>query len=229
MAIDAEGEHAPGGGVAAKPAQTPSRAEFLANAGAGAQPAPDLHAVDTAALRAELAQRERAAFAAAAAQIRDAVAADPSLAALAHQLAIDITPEGLRIQLLDEDHKPMFASGSADPNERARLLLAKIAPVLAKLPQPIAIAGHTDAAPYKGSGHSNWELSSDRAEATRRLLTGDGLDDTRFREVTGRADRELLLPADPLAAANRRIAILVMASAPLPPSPAPAPTAAPTP
>ena len=224
-AIDADGEQAPGGGVAAKPAQTPSRAEFLANAGAGAQPAPDLHAVDTASLRAELAQRERAAFAAAAAQIRDAVAADPSLAALAHQLAIDITPEGLRIQLLDEDHKPMFASGSADPNERARLLLAKIAPVLAKLPQPIAIAGHTDAAPYKGSGHSNWELSSDRAEATRRLLTSDGLDDTRFREVTGRADRELLLPADPLAAANRRIAILVMASAPLPPAPTPAPAA----
>ncbi len=214
--IDADGEHAPGGGVAAKPAQTPSRAQFLANAGAGAQPAPDVHAIDTASLRAELAQRERAAFAAAAEQIRDAVAGDPELAALAHQLAIDITPEGLRIQLLDEERRPMFASGSADPNERAQLLLAKIAPVLAKLPQPIAIAGHTDAAPYKGSGRSNWELSSDRAEATRRLLTGDGLPDTRFREVVGRADRELLLPADPLAAANRRIAILVMSSTPLP-------------
>ncbi len=222
---DADGEHAPGGGVAAKPAPTSSRAEFLANAGAGAQPAPDLHAVDTASLRAELARRERAAFAAAAAQIRDAVAADPALTTLAHQLAIDITPEGLRIQLLDEDHKPMFTSGSADPNERARLLLAKIAPVLAKLPQPIAIAGHTDAAPYKGTGHSNWELSSDRAEATRRLLTGDGLGDARFREVTGRADRELLLPADPLAAANRRIAILVMASVPLTPAASPAPAA----
>ena len=117
----------------------------------------------------------------------------------------------------------MFTSGSAEPNERARLLLQKIAPVLAKLSQPIAIAGHTDAAPYRGTGRTNWELSSERAEATRRLLTGDGLPDTRFREVTGRADRELLLPADPLAAANRRIAILVMASTPLPPAAAPTP------
>ena len=224
-ATDAEGEHAPGGGVAPKSAETPSRQEFLASAGTGARPppnaripdarAPDVRTIDTASLQAELARRERAAFAAAATQLRQAVAADPQLASLARQLAIDITPEGLRIQLLDEDQRPMFATGSAEPNERARLLLQKIAPVLAKLPQPIAIAGHTDAAPYKGKGRTNWELSSDRAGATRRLLTEDGVPDPRFREVTGRADRELLLPADPLAAANRRIAILVMASVPL--------------
>ncbi len=213
---DTMGEHAPGGGVAPKPAATPGRAEFLANAGAGAQPAPDLHALDTASLRAELARREQAQFAAAAQAIRDAVAAEPSLAEVARQLAIDVTPEGLRIQLLDAARQPMFASGSAEPNERARLLLQTIAPVLARLPQPIAIAGHTDGAPYKGVGRSNWDLSSDRAGATRRLLAGDGLPEARFREVTGRADRELLLPAEPLAAANRRIAILVMASAPLP-------------
>ncbi len=214
------GEHAPGGGVAAKPAATPSHAEFLANAGAGAAPAPapDLRGTDTGALRAELARRERAEFAAAATAIRDAVAADPALAALARQLAIDVTPEGLRIQLLDADRQPMFATGSAEPNDRARLLLQKIAPVLARLPQPIAIAGHTDAAPYRGSQRGNWELSGDRASATRRLLAEDGLPDARFREVTGRADRELLLPAEPLAAANRRIAILVMSSTPLPPA-----------
>jgi chemotaxis protein MotB len=214
--LDSEGERAPGGGVAPKPAQRPAKAEFLANAGSGAEPSPDLRAADTAALRAEIAERERAEFAAAAQAIRAAVAADPALASLARQLAVDITPEGLRIQLLDADHQPMFASGSTEPNERARLLLARIAPVLARLPQPIAIAGHTDAAPYKGTGHSNWELSSGRAEVTRRLLAEDGLPDARFREVTGRADRELLLPAEPLAAANRRIAILVMASTPLP-------------
>ena len=215
--VDAQGEHAPGGGVAARPAATPTRAEFLANAGAGTHPQPDLHATATADLRAELVRREQATLAGAAQQIRDAVAGDPELAALAHQLAIDLTPEGLRIQLLDQDHQPMFASGSAEPNERARLLLQKIAPVLARLPQPIAITGHTDAAPYKGGGRSNWELSSDRAGATRRLLTEDGLPEGRFREVSGHADRDLLLPADPRAAANRRIAILVMASAtPLP-------------
>jgi chemotaxis protein MotB len=214
--VAAEGAEAPGGGVAPKPAATPGRAEFLANAGAGVTAAPDLRALDTAALRTELARREQAEFAAAAQAIRDAVASEPALAGVARQLAIDVTPEGLRIQLLDADQQPMFASGSAEPNERARLLLQAIAPVLARLPQPVAIAGHTDAAPYKGAGRSNWDLSSDRAGATRRLLAADGLPEARFREVTGRADRELLLPADPLAAANRRIAILVMATTPLP-------------
>ncbi len=142
------------------------------------------------------------------------MAGDPTLAALSRQLAIDLTPDGLRIQLLDQDQQPMFASGSVVPNDRAKLLLQKIAPVLARLPQAIAITGHTDAAPYKGGERSNWDLSSDRATATRRLLSADGLAESRFREVSGRADRDLLLPADPLAAANRRIAILVMASAP---------------
>jgi chemotaxis protein MotB len=214
--VAVEGAQAPGGGVAPKPAATPGRAEFLANAGAGVQPAPDLRALDTGALRAELARREQAEFAAAAQAIRDAVAAEPALAGIARQLAIDVTREGLRIQLLDADQQPMFASGSAEPNERARLLLQTIAPVLERLPQPIAIAGHTDAAPYKGVGRSNWDLSSDRAGAARRLLAEDGLPEARFREVTGRADRELLLPADPLAAANRRIAIVVQATTPLP-------------
>ena len=214
--IRTEGDHAPGGGVAPKPAQTQGKEEFLANAGTGVVPQPDLHDAATSALRAEIARRELAQFDAAARAVRDAVAADPALAELARQLAIDVTPEGLRIQLLDQDRKPMFASGSAEPNERARLLLRKIAPVLARLSQPIAIAGHTDAAPYKGGGRGNWELSTDRAVATRKLLSEDGLPDARFREVVGRADRELLLPAEPLAAANRRIAILVMASVPLP-------------
>jgi chemotaxis protein MotB len=218
--VDTDGERAPGGGVASTPAASPAKAEeFLANAGAGVLPKPDLASVDTGALRAELARREQAAFAAAAQAIRDAVTADPALAGLAHQLAIDLTSEGLRIQLLDEDREPMFASGSAAPNDRARLLLRKIAPVLAKLAQPIAITGHTDAAPYKGTGRSNWDLSSERADATRRLLVEDGVPEGRFREVSGRADRDLLVPDEPLAAANRRIAILVMASTPLPPTP----------
>jgi len=160
-------------------------------------------------LRAELERRERAEFEHAAQQIREVVQSDPALADLAQQLAIDITPDGLRIQLLDEDRSAMFASGSATPNDRARALLLKITPVLTKLPQPISIAGHTDAAPYRGTERSNWELSADRANATRRTLLEAGLAPDRIRTVTGHADRDLLLPADPLAAANRRIAILV--------------------
>ena len=161
-------------------------------------------------LRTEQERQEKAAFEAAAEQIRDAVKADPDLADLARQLSIDMTPDGLRIQIIDEVKLPMFATGSADPNERARLLLQKVVPVLAKLPQAISVAGHTDAAPFPGPGRTNWELSVERANATRRLLVDGGLPDARFRSVTGNADKDPLLPADPLAAANRRIAILVL-------------------
>jgi chemotaxis protein MotB len=161
-------------------------------------------------LRAEKERQEMAAFEAAARQIREAVKADPALADLARQLAIDMTPDGLRIQIMDEVKLPMFASGSAEPNERARLLLQKVVPVLLKLTQAISIAGHTDAAPFPGPGRTNWELSTERANATRRLLVEGGMPEARFRSVTGNADKEPLLPAEPLAAANRRIAILVL-------------------
>jgi len=90
------------------------------------------------------------------------------------------------------------------------MLLTKIAPVLLHLPEQVSIAGHTDAAPYPGPVMTNWELSSNRANAARRVLIGAGLPEHRLREVTGHADHDLLLPADPLAAANRRIAILVL-------------------
>ena len=172
-----------------------------------------------AELRAEAERREKAAFEAAAEQIRAAVRADPALADLAKQLAIDMTPEGLRIQLLDEDRKSMFAFGSATPNDRARLLLQKVTPVLARLTQPISIAGYTDAAPFAGPERTNWELSAERANATRRLLVDGGLPEGRIRTVTGHADRDPLLPADPLAAANRRMAIVVLRSAATEPLP----------
>ncbi len=159
---------------------------------------------------------QRQAFESAAEQIKAAVKADAGLGELGHQLAIDITPEGLRIQIMDEDRLPMFANGSTQPNERARLLLQKVAPVLARLPESISIYGHTDAAPYKSTDRGNWELSAERANATRRLLVDGGLAENRLRGVTGLADREPLLPADPFAAANRRIAIIVHRQAPEP-------------
>ncbi len=163
-----------------------------------------------AEFRAERARTEKAQFEAAAEQIREAVRADPALEGLAHQLAIDLTPEGLRIQIIDEERSPMFATGSAVPNDRARQLLQKVAPVLVRLPEAISLSGHTDATPYRGGERSNWELSAERANATRRLLVEAGLPEQRIRNVTGNADRDPLLPADPLAAANRRIAIVVL-------------------
>lgn len=107
----------------------------------------------------------------------------------------------------------MFPTGSSVPNDRARMLLQKIAPVLMKLPESISIAGHTDAAPFPGPGRTNWELSTERANVTRRMLIESGLPDARIRSVTGNADRDPLLPADPFAAANRRIAIVVLREA----------------
>ncbi|HTI80888.1 MAG TPA: flagellar motor protein MotB [Acetobacteraceae bacterium] len=168
-----------------------------------------------AELRAELERREKQAFEQAAQQIREAVTADPQLAELARQLQIDITPDGLRIQILDAEREAMFPLGSAVPNDHARMLLQKIAPVLAKMPQDVSISGHTDAAPFAGPGRSNWELSADRANATRRLLVDAGLVGSRIRSVTGNAERDLLVPADPLAPANRRISIQVLRSVPL--------------
>jgi chemotaxis protein MotB len=174
------------------------------------------------AAAASARRQEQANFAQAAAAMRGAIAADPALAPLARQLAIDLTPEGLRVQIRDSEGLPMFASGSAEPNERARAVLMRLVPMLAALHEKVAIAGYTDATPYGGGGgRSNWDLSADRANAARRILTEGGLVDDRIRDVTGHGERDLLLPDAPNAASNRRIAILLIRSAPVAVAPAP--------
>ncbi len=203
------------GGTAAETAKVQSQvvgqAAFLANAATGnAHPHRPSAAIDEAALRAEIERREAQAFQQATESIRAALRSDPRLAGISDQLAIDETPDGLRIQLHDEDKRPMFATGSALILERAKLLLQSVVPILNRLPEGISISGHTDATPFKGSDKTNWELSSERAHATRRLMIDTGMAETRFRSVTGNADRDPLLPADPFAAANRRIAITVL-------------------
>lgn len=172
-------------------------------------------ALGEAELRQELARREREAFEQAARQIREAVAADPALADLARQMLVEQTPEGLRIQLIDAERQPMFALGGSAPNDRARALLARVAQVAARLPNPIAIAGHTDATPFRGGGdRSNWDLSAERANVTRRLLVEAGLPEGRIRSVSGHADRDLLLSDRPNDAANRRVSITVLRQVP---------------
>ncbi|MEN0072730.1 MAG: OmpA family protein, partial [Paracraurococcus sp.] len=174
----------------------------------------DAAAIGEAALRAELGRREAQAFEQAAAEIRAAVREDPALADLGRQLVVEQVPEGLRIQLLDAERQPMFAIGSAAPNERARALLAKVAAIAAKLPNGLAIAGHTDASPFRGDARSNWELSAERANAVRRLLLEAGIAEPRLQSVAGHADRMPLLPETPMAAANRRVAITLLRSSP---------------
>ena len=214
----------PGAGAGKGEATRPYRAAIRPGSAAGGR-LPEMQATaqrqsapadseQKAQVAAAQAAQERAAFEQAAQQIRDQVRADPALAGLGHQLAVDITPQGLRVQILDAENRPMFATGSAAPNDWARVVLAKVTPALLRLPEPVSIAGYTDAQPYRGGERTNWDLSADRANATRRLLAEAGLPDSRLQSVTGHADREPLLPADPLAASNRRIAIVVLRQAP---------------
>ena len=176
--------------------------------------------VGEAELRQELAKREREAFEAAAEQIREAVRSDPALADLGRQLLIEQTPEGMRIQLVDAERQPMFALGGAAPNDRARALLQRVAQVIQRLPNAISIAGHTDSTPFRGGAdRSNWDLSTERANVTRRLLVDAGVADNRIRNLAGHAERDLLIPEQPTAAANRRVSITLISQAPGTPRP----------
>ncbi|HET9147669.1 MAG TPA: flagellar motor protein MotB, partial [Acetobacteraceae bacterium] len=150
-------------------------------------------------------------FSAAANAMRQAIKSDPSLKSLKNQVSIERTPQGLKIQIMDTHKRPMFALGSALPNTMTRELIARITPILTRLGHPVSIAGYTDARPYLTAGHSNWDLSVERANATRQLMSQAGLPSPQISEVSGYGDRDLLLPKTPFASANRRIAILVLA------------------
>lgn len=145
-------------------------------------------------------------------RIEAVIEADPELRELRQQMRFDLTPEGLRIQLLDTDHRPMFDIGSDRVAPYMRNLLRTIAPLLNELPNYLSISGHTDSLPYAGGyrGYSNWELSSDRANASRRELVVGGLDSSKLLRVSGFADRVELPDTDPRDADNRRIELLIL-------------------
>ena len=134
---------------------------------------------------------------------------------LLNHLSLKITPEGLMIEIAERDGAPLFDAGSAQPSDKMRQLMAVIAPIVSELANNIAIAGHTDATPFAaGARYDNWELSSDRANAARRLMLSEGFPRERVRKVTGFAERDPLTPDDPLAPQNRRIAITLLKSQP---------------
>ncbi|WP_249732111.1 flagellar motor protein MotB [Roseococcus sp. SDR] len=166
-----------------------------------------------AARRLEAARAEQERFEEMADALRQTFLADPALADLARQVLVEITPEGLRVQLLEADGQPMFASGGAAPTERARQMIQRVAQAAARLPNPVQVTGHTDSTPFRGGARSNWDLSAERANATRRMLSEAGVAETRIRGVTGMADREPLLPEQPQAAGNRRVAITLLRQA----------------
>ncbi|ACO78620.1 Flagellar motor protein [Azotobacter vinelandii CA] len=156
--------------------------------------------------RARLRQLER--------RIREALSINPILKELKDQILIDLTPEGLRIQLVDTEQRPMFEIGSARVAPYMRTLLRTLAPMLNELPNRIQISGHTDSLPYAGgeAGYSNWELSADRANASRRELIAGGLALEKLLRTSGMSDRIPFEGVAPNDAANRRIAVIVLDS-----------------
>ncbi|MDR3528803.1 MAG: flagellar motor protein MotB [Rhizomicrobium sp.] len=154
-------------------------------------------------------------FAHAAEAIHQAIADNPDISALSKQVVVDQTPEGMRIQLVDQDGRPMFQQGTAAPMPYTRKLLETIAKVIDRLPNRVSIAGHTEGKSFSGpNGMTNWELSAQRANAGRAILAAAGLSSDRVYEVAGKAGAEPLLPEDPNASANRRLSITLMREAP---------------
>ncbi len=138
----------------------------------------------------------------------------PDIAALSRQVIVDQTPDGLRIQLVDQDGRPMFANGSTEPMPYThQRLLGIIAKVIDRLPNRVSISGHT-AGPAAEGATSAWALSAARANAAREIITAAGVDGDRIYEVAGKAGSEPLLPEDPSASANRRLSIVLMKEPP---------------
>ncbi len=132
------------------------------------------------------------------------------LKALSNQIEITVTPEGLRIELLESKNGTFFDSGSSTLNATGRELLTLLARQLGSVPNQISIEGHTDSQPYSAGGnYGNWELSSDRANAARRLMQESGLRSNQVSQVRGYADQHLRLPQSPLDPSNRRISLIV--------------------
>ncbi|MFC0267340.1 flagellar motor protein MotB [Kushneria aurantia] len=136
---------------------------------------------------------------------------DPALRVLRSQIRLELTPEGLRIQLVDSQRRPMFELGSARLEPHMHRILTAFAPLLNELPNGITLSGHTDDLQYAtgASNYSNWELSTDRANAARRDLVRGGLDPSRLMRVIGMADA-MPLADEPGSPLNRRISILVL-------------------
>ena len=166
--------------------------------------------IDTA--RAERARQDAARIKALQSKIDAMITENPRLNEYKSQIRIDVTPDGLQIQIVDNQNRPMFDSGSALVKPYMRDILREIGAALGGVENRISLAGHTDSAPYGNSdrGYSNWELSADRANATRRELVSAGMPDAKLGRVVGLAASDLLEPDNPRAPANRRITITVL-------------------
>jgi chemotaxis protein MotB len=145
-------------------------------------------------------------------KIQDMIDENSKLSEVKDQIKLETTPEGLRVQIIDNQNMPMFKLASSETEPQIRLILRALAPVINKLPNKITINGHTDARPFPANrkGYSNWELSSDRANAARYELNHGGLAEEKIMRITGLSDSIPYNPGDPDDPMNRRISIIVM-------------------
>ena len=164
------------------------------------------------AMKAEVAKQDAKKLASLSAKISAVISNSPKLAEFSSQIRLDTTPDGLQIQIIDDQKRPMFDSGSATVKPYMRDILREIGAALNGVENKISLDGHTDRAPYSNAerGYSNWELSSDRANASRRELVVAGMPDDKLARVVGLSSSSLLDAANPLSPANRRISIIVM-------------------
>ena len=163
-------------------------------------------------LKAEQARAEAARLQELQRKVEQMIEGNARLAGMRSQILLDMTQDGLRIQIVDQDRRPMFPSGSAVVEPAMRELLREIGALLTEVPNRLTLEGHTDAQAYSAGerGYSNWELSADRANASRRELVAGGLTDDRVLRVQGLAASNPFDRKDPLAPSNRRISIVVM-------------------
>jgi chemotaxis protein MotB len=167
--------------------------------------------VDEEAIKAAQEAKEQKEFEQVQAQLKQTISGVPDLAPLAASLLVDNTPEGVRIQIMDQDKIDMFRPGSAEMFPRSKELLVQVAQVIKKMPNKVSITGHTDpSTAVDPSGYTNWELSSDRALATRRVLLEGGLDDRQLGKVVGVADREPIDRGQLRSPRNRRVSIVLL-------------------
>ena len=159
-----------------------------------------------------LREKEEEQFKEAEEEIQEALKVLPELEQLVKSLKIDSTPEGLRIQIIDQEGLAMFPRGSSEMFEHTKKALGLVAKVIEKMPQDVSITGHTDATKFAGGRHSytNWELSADRANASRRALIEFGLNPDRLSRIVGAAEQEPYVSDDPDSPSNRRIAIVLL-------------------
>ncbi len=162
-------------------------------------------------LESALRKKEDERFKKAADQLQMEISKSPELKELKNNLLVDITPEGLRIQIIDDKGRSMFPLGSAQMYDFMRQLLLKVAGVIKPMTNHVSVRGHTDSFKYKDpSRYDNWNLSSDRAQSSRRVLVEGGLTEARVENVMGRADREHLDTKNPQSEKNRRISIILL-------------------